>query len=200
MERSALVGIRPDGRAPAREGTVIEDLAGQPIGEVTSGGFGPTVGGPIALGYVRAAHAAPAAAAAVDPRQAASGQGGRAALRPPPLPALKECLPMSDVRYTKEHEWARLDGDLATVGISDYAQEQLGELVFVELPDIGRKVSRGGSLAVVESVKAASDVYAPVGGEVVETNGELANDPGLVNRSAEDEGWFCRLRIADRAS
>ena len=106
---------------------------------------------------------------------------------------------MPDVRYTKDHEWVRLDSDLATVGISDYAQEQLGELVFVELPEIGRKVSRGGSLAVVESVKAASDVYAPVGGEVVESNGELANDPGLVNRSAEDEGWFCRLRIADRS-
>jgi glycine cleavage system H protein len=106
---------------------------------------------------------------------------------------------MSDVRYTTEHEWVRLEDDLATVGISDYAQEQLGELVFVELPDIGRKVSRGGNLAVVESVKAASDVYAPVGGEVVETNGELANDPGLVNRGAEDAGWFCRLRVADRS-
>jgi len=104
---------------------------------------------------------------------------------------------MSDVRYTKEHEWVRLDGDLATVGISDYAQEQLGELVFVEVPEIGRQVSRGGNLAVVESVKAASDVYAPVSGEVVETNPELENDPGLVNRSAEDEGWFCKLRIAD---
>ena len=105
---------------------------------------------------------------------------------------------MSDVRYTKEHEWVRLDGDLATVGISDYAQEQLGELVFVELPEIGRQVSRGGSLAVVESVKAASDVYAPVSGEVVEVNGDLENDPGLVNRSAEDEGWFCKLRLADQ--
>ena len=104
---------------------------------------------------------------------------------------------MSDVRYTKEHEWVRLEGDLATVGISDYAQEQLGELVFVDLPEIGRQVSQGGSLAVVESVKAASDVYAPVGGEVVETNPDLENDPGLVNRSAENEGWFCKLRIAD---
>jgi glycine cleavage system H protein len=105
---------------------------------------------------------------------------------------------MSDVRYTKEHEWVRRDGDLATVGISDYAQEQLGELVFIELPEIGRQVSRGGGLAVVESVKAASDVYAPVSGEVVEINGDLENDPGLVNQSAEDKGWFCRLRIADR--
>jgi glycine cleavage system H protein len=105
---------------------------------------------------------------------------------------------MSDLRYTKEHEWIRLEGDRATVGISDHAQDQLGELVFVELPEIGRKVIQGGALAVVESVKAASDVYAPVGGEVVEINDHLASDPGLVNRSAEDEGWFCRLRIADR--
>ena len=105
---------------------------------------------------------------------------------------------MSDIRYTKEHEWVRMEGDLATVGISDYAQEQLGELVFVELPDLGRQVSRGGSLAVVESVKAASDVYAPVSGEVVEINSELENDPGLVSRSAEGEGWFCRLRMTDQ--
>jgi glycine cleavage system H protein len=104
---------------------------------------------------------------------------------------------MSEVRYTKEHEWVRLEGDVATVGISDYAQEQLGELVFVELPEIPRQLTPGGSFAVVESVKAASDVYAPVGGEVVEINGELENDPGLVNRSAEDEGWFCKVRIAD---
>ena len=105
---------------------------------------------------------------------------------------------MSDLRYTKEHEWVRLDGDLATVGISQHAQEQLGDLVFVELPEIGRQVSRGGNLAVVESVKAASDVYAPVSGEVVETNSAVEDDPSLVNRSAEDEGWFCKLRIADQ--
>jgi glycine cleavage system H protein len=106
---------------------------------------------------------------------------------------------MSDVRYTKDHEWVRLDGDLATVGISDHAQEQLGDVVFVELPEIGRQVSRGGSLAVVESVKAASDVYAPITGEVVETNGAVADDPALINQSAEEEGWFCKLRITDQS-
>jgi glycine cleavage system H protein len=105
---------------------------------------------------------------------------------------------MSDLLYTKDHEWVRLQGDLATVGISDYAQQQLGDVVFVELPEIGRQTSQGGSLAVVESVKAASDIYAPLSGEVVETNGALESDPALVNRSAEDEGWFCRLRIGDR--
>jgi glycine cleavage system H protein len=107
-----------------------------------------------------------------------------------------ECA-MSDIRYTKEHEWVRTDGDLATVGISEHAQEQLGDVVFVELPEVGRQVSQGGSFAVVESVKAASDVYAPISGEVVETNSAIEDDPGLVNRSAEGEGWFCKLRITD---
>jgi len=104
---------------------------------------------------------------------------------------------MSDVRYTKEHEWIRVDGDIATVGISDYAQQQLGDVVFVELPEVGRQVSQGGSMAVVESVKAASDVYAPLSGEVVEINAALESDPGLVNQSPEDQGWFCRVRVGD---
>ena len=106
---------------------------------------------------------------------------------------------MSDLRYTKEHEWVRLDGDLVTVGISEHAQGQLGDLVFVELPEIGRQISQGGTLAVVESVKAASDVYAPVSGEVVEVNSAVEDEPALVNRSAESEGWFCKLRITDQS-
>jgi glycine cleavage system H protein len=104
---------------------------------------------------------------------------------------------MPDTRYTKEHEWVRLDGDIATVGISEHAQSQLGDIVFVELPEVGRSVSRGDAMAVVESVKAASDVYAPVGGEVVEANEKLNDDPALVNSGAESDGWFCRIRIAD---
>jgi glycine cleavage system H protein len=104
---------------------------------------------------------------------------------------------MPDTRYTKEHEWVRLDGEVATVGISEHAQAQLGDIVFVELPEVGRKVSRGDPMAVVESVKAASDVYAPVGGEVVEANDKLNDDPALMNSGAETEGWFCRIRIAD---
>jgi glycine cleavage system H protein len=104
---------------------------------------------------------------------------------------------MSDTRYTKEHEWVRLDGDIATMGISEHAQSQLGDIVFVELPEVGRTVGRGDAMAVVESVKAASDVYAPVGGEVVEANGKLNDDPALVNSGAESDGWFCRIRIAD---
>jgi glycine cleavage system H protein len=101
------------------------------------------------------------------------------------------------VKYSKDHEWVRLDGDVATIGITQHAQEQLGDVVFVELPAIGKKVSKGGDAAVVESVKAASEVYAPLTGEVVEVNSELTGDPALVNRGAEGEGWFMKVKIAD---
>jgi glycine cleavage system H protein len=101
------------------------------------------------------------------------------------------------VHYTPEHEWIRMDGDTATVGITDFAQGQLGDIVFVELPDAGRQVSKGGEAAVVESVKAASDVYAPVTGEVTEANQALSDDPSLVNTDPEGEGWFFRLRLSD---
>ena len=101
------------------------------------------------------------------------------------------------VHYTPEHEWIRLDGDTATVGITDFAQGQLGDIVFVELPDAGRQVTKGGEAAVVESVKAASDVYAPVSGEVTEANAALGDDPSLVNTDPEGEGWFFRLRLSD---
>lgn len=99
--------------------------------------------------------------------------------------------------YTKEHEWIRLEGDVATVGITDFAQAQLGDVVFVEVPAAGTRVTQGGDAAVVESVKAASDVYAPVSGEVIEGNEALADDPSLVNSAPEGEGWFFRLRLSD---
>lgn len=99
--------------------------------------------------------------------------------------------------FTEEHEWIDVDGDTATVGITDYAQEQLGDIVFVELPEVGTAIEKGKDAAVVESVKAASDVYAPISGEVIEANGALEDDPALVNSSAEEEGWFFKLTIAD---
>jgi glycine cleavage system H protein len=102
-------------------------------------------------------------------------------------------------RYTKDHEWVRLDGDTATVGISKHAAEQLGDVVFVELPEVGKRVEKGKGAAVVESVKAASEVYAPVSGEVVEVNPKLADAPQTVNESAEGEGWFLKLKVADRS-
>jgi glycine cleavage system H protein len=101
------------------------------------------------------------------------------------------------VHYSEQHEWVRMDGDAATVGITDFAQGQLGDIVFVELPEVGRQVSKGGDAAVVESVKAASDVYAPVSGEVTEANQALVDDPSLVNSDPEGEGWFFRLRLSD---
>ena len=104
---------------------------------------------------------------------------------------------MSDLKYSKEHEWVRLDGDVATVGISEFAQEQLGDVVFVELPDVGKVVEQNGDAAVVESVKAASEVYAPVSGEVVDVNAALEDDPELVNRAPTGVGWFMKIRISD---
>lgn len=104
---------------------------------------------------------------------------------------------MATIKYTKEHEWVRIDGDVGTVGITEHAQEQLGDLVFVELPDVGRSLSKGDEAAVVESVKAASEVYAPVGGEVVEVNEALNDDPSKVNSDAMGAGWFFKMRIAD---
>lgn len=99
--------------------------------------------------------------------------------------------------FTDEHEWIDVEGEIATVGITDYAQEQLGDIVFVELPAEGATFEKGDDAAVVESVKAASDVYAPISGEVVEANGALEEEPALVNSDAEEDGWFFKLRIAD---
>ena len=104
---------------------------------------------------------------------------------------------MSDLKYSKEHEWIRIDGDIGTIGISNYAQEQLGDVVFVDLPDVGRQVEQDGEIAVVESVKAASDIYSPVGGKVVEVNAALAEEPSAVNSDPTGAGWFYKVKLAD---
>ncbi len=104
---------------------------------------------------------------------------------------------MAIVKYTKEHEWIRVEEGVGVVGITDYAQEQLGDIVYVELPEVGAKVTQGAEAAVVESVKAASEIYAPVAGEVTEVNQDLADNPGTVNTDAMDGGWFFKMKIAD---
>ena len=104
---------------------------------------------------------------------------------------------MSALRFTRDHEWVRLDGDLAVVGITDYAQSQLGDVVYVELPEVGHRVEKGKEAAVVESVKAASEVYAPVSGEVAAVNDALTADPAKVNADPMGEGWFLKLRFDD---
>lgn len=104
---------------------------------------------------------------------------------------------MADTRYTKDHEWIRMEDGVAVIGISDYAQSQLGDVVYVELPEVGRKVAKGAEAAVVESVKAASEVYAPISGEVVAVNEALDGSPAIVNEDAEGEGWFLKLKAAD---
>ncbi len=104
---------------------------------------------------------------------------------------------MAIVKYTKEHEWIRVEDGVGVVGITEYAQEQLGDIVYVELPEVGAGMTKGAEAAVVESVKAASEIYAPVGGEVTEVNQNLADNPGTVNTDAMGEGWFFKMRIAD---
>jgi glycine cleavage system H protein len=103
----------------------------------------------------------------------------------------------TDLHYTKDHEWVRVDGDVATVGITAYAADQLGDIVFVELPDVGRSVDQFATFGVVESVKAVSDLFAPIGGEIVETNPALTGQPELVNSEPYEGGWMVRLRLAD---
>lgn len=104
---------------------------------------------------------------------------------------------MSDIRYTKDHEYIRIEGDTGVVGITSYAQEQLGDVVFVELPSVGKKVDQGAEAAVVESVKAASEIYAPVAGEVVAVNDVLESTPGTVNEDPTGAGWFMKIKISD---
>jgi glycine cleavage system H protein len=101
--------------------------------------------------------------------------------------------------YTPDHEWLRIEGDIATIGVTDYAQSQLGDVVFVELPKVGRQLKKAEAAAVVESVKAASDVYAPISGEVVEVNETLAGEPALVNSDATGKAWFFKVKIADKS-
>jgi len=103
----------------------------------------------------------------------------------------------ANLLYSKEHEWVKIDGDVATVGITDYAQNSLGDIVYVELPRVGQKVDQFGTVGVVESVKAVSDLYTPIGGEITEVNGELENDPALVNRDAYQGGWMFKVRLTD---
>jgi len=104
---------------------------------------------------------------------------------------------MSETRYTEDHEWAELDGEIVTIGITDYAQSQLGDIVYVELPDVGRTLDQGEETAVVESVKAAGDVKSPVTGEVIEINDVLNDEPELVNQDPENEGWFFKIKMME---
>ncbi|MER8705013.1 glycine cleavage system protein GcvH [Mesorhizobium sp. M1088] len=104
---------------------------------------------------------------------------------------------MAKTYFTEDHEWLRVEGGIATVGITDYAQQQLGDLVFVELPELGRKLAKGDTAVVVESVKAASDVYAPVDGEITEANTSLSSDPSLVNSAATGDGWLWKMKLAN---
>ena len=106
---------------------------------------------------------------------------------------------MSELKFSKEHEWIRLDGDIATIGITQHATEMLGDIVFVELPELGSSVAKDGNAGVVESTKAASDIYTPVSGEIIENNQSIVDDPAKVNNDPENEAWFFKLKITDKS-
>lgn len=103
------------------------------------------------------------------------------------------------MKYTEDHEWLNLDGDVVTIGITDHAQEQLGDIVFIELPEVGTQITKGDEIVVIESVKAASDIVAPIDGEVIEVNGDIVDNPGAVNEDAEGAAWFLKVRVDDTA-
>ena len=190
------VGLAPEGRMPVRAGTplFVEEAGEAPVGHVTSGGFGPSLGRPIAMGYVpHGPVGARNQTVRRSSRQAAAGDSHAPSLCPAPLQTQLSSLPNKEatlLKFTKDHEWLKIDGDVATVGITAYAAEQLGDLVFVQLPEIGTTLDKGQEVAVVESVKTASDVYAPLAGEVVEINEAVVNDPSIVNSDPEKTGWF----------
>jgi aminomethyltransferase len=190
------VGLLIEGRMAAREGAkVLAD--GRTVGTVTSGGFAPSLERPIAMALSKPRWPCPApnfpfpcAARRLPPRHFAS-------LPSPPLRAQRSRLM---TRYfTADHEWIAVEGDTATVGITDYAQSQLGDITFVELPAVGASLGKGDSASVVDSVKAASDVYAPVSGTVTELNPALEDAPELVNSAPEGEGWLWKMTLSDAA-
>jgi len=111
----------------------------------------------------------------------------------------KEERTMNEVKYTRDHEWIQIEGDIATIGVTHYAQEQLGDVVYVELPDVGKAVTKGAEAAVIESVKAASEVYVPITGEILEVNESLNDNPSQINQDAQGNGWFMKIRIHDEA-
>ena len=220
--RSALEKQRAAGSLPQFIGLVLEGkgvLRGhqrvydgdRAVGEITSGGFSPTLERSVAMARVAAAGAAGQDALRTPRSGPYRTVIGRPAARSRQMPSLAQSadpkkprgVSMSndvpnDLKYSKSHEWVRVDdAGIATVGITDHAQELLGDLVFVELPEVGAEISAGSECAVVESVKAASDVYSPLSGEVVEVNEALADAPETINQDAYEEGWIFRLRMAD---
>ena len=193
------VGIRPDGRAPAREGAEILSADGAPVRRRDIGRIRAKRQRADRDGLCRAR---PRCGRDADQphgaRQALERARRRAALLSPRLlPRLSKERMMPEIRYSKDHEYVRIEGGEGVVGISDYAQQQLGDVVFAETPPVGKALKKGDPAAVVESVKAASDVFAPASGEVVAVNSEVESTPGLINEDALGRGWLFRLKLAD---
>lgn len=201
------VGFLPIGKQPVRGGATIHNAEGKQIGRITSGSFGASVNAPISMGYIEKEYIANSSTTFNTTTSTiyALQRGKKIDLLIKKLPFVEHNYyikkhkrnQMVKIYYTKEHEWLRIEGDVATVGITDYAQNQLGELVFVELPGIGEEYISGEPVVVVESVKAASDVYAPISGTIIAINEALNDDPSLVNTKAETEGWMWKMDISN---
>jgi glycine cleavage system H protein len=191
------VGIKPEGRLIAREKTKIFNEDELVIGEITSGTFGPSVSGPVAMGYVEKEFSKK------DTKVFLEVRGKKHPANICGLPFYKKsyvkgATKMSEVKYSKEHEWIKIEGDVGTIGITQHATEMLGDIVFVELPDVGTSVEKDGNAGVVESTKAASDVFTPISGEVMENNQSIVDDPAKINSDPENDAWFFKLKIKDK--
>ena len=193
------VGFRPRERTPIRAGVLLyaDPSASESIGKVTSGGFGPSVGAPSPWATCPARCRRRILAVCRRARQAAASRSDKAVVCGASIQANITPEPSAMLKFTQEHEWVRIEGDIATVGITQHAQERLGDLVFVELPETGKRFEKGAPAAVAESVKAASDVYSPISGEVVEANQAIVADPALVNSDPMGGGWFLKLKLDD---
>ena len=191
------VGLIIEGRQPVREGAAVIGDGETTVGKVTSGGFRADARQPDRDGLCSDRDGGDRHQGADRPaRQDPYRHRDRDAIRSPPLRPIEEASEMSRY-FTEDHEWVDVDGEIGTVGISDYAQGQLGDIVFVDVPEEGKSLTKGDEAAVVESVKAASDVYSPVSGTVIEGNAALADEPALVNNDAEGDGWFYKIGLSD---
>ena len=191
-----LLGFLPKGRAPAREGTLIYDASNKLIGEVTSGSFSPSLGVPISMGYIISSFK--------NEKEVFFDIRGKKIpadiIKLPFVPHnyFKRKKLMTDIFYTKDHEWIKVNGDEGVVGITSYASEQLGDIVFVELPEKGNSFDQGKDVAVIESVKAASEIYSPASGEIYETNSSLEEKPEIINEDPLERGWLYKVIIKNK--
>ena len=196
VDDPAAVNKDPEGKIIAREKTKIFSLDNQEIGSVTSGTFGPSVNRSIAMGYVKYNFSKVGTKILLEVR------GKKHEAKVSELPFYKKSYArwtVNEKKFSKQHEWISTDGEVATVGITEHAVEMLGDIVFVELPKKGKNVEKEGQAGVVESTKAASDIYSPIAGEVTEVNQSIVDDPAAVNKDPEGNAWFFKIKVKNKS-